>query len=90
MVVSKGNRVEVRTKVFDNSFVRGSEFLRRLKKVAKKNELAYKWNPVRGVGSHGTVYVGGRFAIVKDLKQDLGPGLLSDMCKQLGIRKDDL
>ncbi len=61
-----------------------------LKKVAKINQLAYKWNPARGVGSHGTVYVGGRLAIVKDLKKDLGPGLLSDMCKQLGIRKEDL
>jgi hypothetical protein len=26
----------------------------------------------------------------KDLKKELGPGLLSDMCKQLGIRKEDL
>jgi hypothetical protein len=28
--------------------------------------------------------------VVKDLKKELGPGLLSDMCKQLGIRKEDL
>jgi len=27
---------------------------------------------------------------VKDLKKELGPGLLSDMLKQLGIRKEDL
>jgi hypothetical protein len=35
-------------------------------------------------------YVGGRFTVVKDLKKELGPGLLSDMYKQLGIRKEDL
>jgi len=27
---------------------------------------------------------------VKDLKKEIGPGLLSDMLKQLGIRKEDL
>jgi len=27
---------------------------------------------------------------VKHLKKELGPGLLSDMYKQLGLRKEDL
>ncbi len=62
-------------------------FLRKVKTVAKKRKLAYRWSPERRVGSHGTVYLGGRFAIVKDLKKELRPGLLADMCKQLGIRK---
>ena len=82
--------VENRTKVFDNEEVRGSEFLRKVKQAAKKRKLTYRWTPEGGVGSHGTVYLGGRFAIVKDLKKELGPGLLADMCQQLGIRKDDL
>jgi hypothetical protein len=43
-----------------------------------------------GTGSHGTLYVGNRFTVVKDLKKELGAGLLSDMLKQLGIRKEDL
>jgi mRNA interferase HicA len=55
---------------------------------AKK--LAYRWVPERGSGSHGTLYVGDRLTVVKDLKKELGPGLLSDMYKQLGIRKEDL
>ena len=42
-------------------------------KVAKKKQFSYEWNPARGVGSHGTVYLGGRFAIVKDLTKELGP-----------------
>ena len=82
--------VENRTQVFDNEEVRGSEFLRKMKKAATKRKLTYRWTPERGVGSHGTVYRGGRFAIVKDLKKELGPGLLADMCNQLGIRKEDL
>jgi len=68
----------------------GNEFLRRVKTVARRDRLAYQRVPERGVGSHGTLYLGGRFTVVKDLKKELGPGLLSAMCKQLGIRKEDL
>jgi mRNA interferase HicA len=70
--------------------VKGREFLRKVKRVAKRNKIVYRWNPERGAGSHGTVYLGDRFTVVKDLKKELGPGLLADMCKQLGIRKEDL
>jgi mRNA interferase HicA len=76
--------------VFDDGDVKGSEFLRKVKAVARRNKLAYRWVPERGSGSHGTLYVGDRFTVVKDLKKELGPGLLSDMYKQLGIRKEDL
>jgi mRNA interferase HicA len=70
--------------------VKGSEFLRKLKRLSNRNKLAYGWVPERGVGSHGTVYLGNRHAVVKDLKKELGPSLLADMCRQLGIRKEDL
>jgi mRNA interferase HicA len=70
--------------------VKGGEFLRKTKVIAKQRSLAFRWRPERGAGSHGTVYLGDRFAVVKDLKKELGPGLLSDICKQLGIRKEDL
>jgi mRNA interferase HicA len=76
--------------VFDNTDVKGSEFLRRVKAVARRNGLRYQWTPERGSGSHGTLYLGSRFTVVKDLKKELGPGLLSAMCKQLGIRKEDI
>jgi hypothetical protein len=70
--------------------VRGSEFLRKIKTIAKRRALGYRWVPERGSGSHGTLYIGRKFAVVKDLKKEIGPGLLSDMCNQLGIRKEDL
>lgn len=76
--------------MFDNTEVRGSEFLRRAKAIARRRGLKYEWVPERGAGSHGTLYVGDRFTVVKDLKKELGPGLLSAMCKQLGIRKGDI
>ena len=76
--------------MFDNQDVKGAEFLRMMKAVARRKKLTFRWVPQRGVGSHGTLYVGSRFTVVKDLKKELGPGLLSDMCKQLSIRKEDL
>lgn len=70
--------------------MKGSEFLRKVKIIAKRKELSYRWNPERGAGSHGTLYLGERVTVVKDLKKELGPGLLGAMCTQLGIRKEDL
>jgi predicted RNA binding protein YcfA (HicA-like mRNA interferase family) len=34
--------------------------------------------------------VGDRLTVVKDTRKELGPGLLADMLKQIGIRKEDL
>lgn len=76
--------------MFDNAGVKGSEFLRKVKAAAKRKQLQYRWVAERGSGSHGTLYLGSRFTMVKDLKKELGPGLLSDMLKQLGISKEDL
>jgi mRNA interferase HicA len=70
--------------------LKGSEFLRKAKRFAKKRDLPYRWRAERGAGSHGTLYVGGKYTVVKDLKKELGSGLLADMCKQLGISKEDL
>jgi mRNA interferase HicA len=70
--------------------MKGAEFLRKMKVIARRRKLTFRWVPERGSGSHGTLYVGDRFTIVKDLKKELGPGLLSDMMKQLEIRKEDL
>jgi mRNA interferase HicA len=45
----------------------------------------HRWDTECGSGSHGTLYLGGELTVVKDLKKELGPGLLADMCRQLGI-----
>lgn len=83
-------RIANRTELFDNHNVKGSEFLRKVKAAARKGKVPCRWVPERGSGSHGTLYFGAQFTVVKDLKKELGPGLLSDMLKQLGIRKEDL
>jgi len=79
-----------RTEVFDTESVKGSEFLRKVRSAARRSGRSCRWAPERGSGSHGTLYVGGRFTVLTDLKKEIGPGLLSDMLKQLGIRKEDL
>jgi mRNA interferase HicA len=79
-----------RTEVFDNRNVKGSEFLRKVRTVARRNKVPCRWAPERGSGSHGTLYFGDRLTVVKDLKKELGPGLLADMLKQLGVRKEEL
>jgi mRNA interferase HicA len=70
--------------------VKQSEFLRKVKSIARRNRLEYLWRPERGAGSHGILYLGERYTIVKDLKKEIGPGLLADMCRQLGYSKEDL
>jgi hypothetical protein len=50
--------------------VKGSEFLREVKAVERRNKLQFRWTAERGSGSHGTLYVGTRFTVVKDLKSN--------------------
>jgi hypothetical protein len=41
-------------------------------------------------GSHGRLYFGDRSTTLKDLKMEIGPGLLGSMLEDLGIRKEEL
>jgi mRNA interferase HicA len=65
--------------------VKASEFLRKVKRIAKEEGREYRWDPSLGKGSHGTVHVGPHSTTVKDLKRELGPGLLRSMCRDLQI-----
>jgi mRNA interferase HicA len=65
--------------------VKGSEFLRKAKRLAVRNGLIFRWVPAHGKGSHGTLCLGSQSTVVKDLKKELGPGLLRSMCRDLGI-----
>ena len=82
--------VAIRTEVYETKTMKGSEFLRRVKVLSKRKAVVVQWNAERGSGSHGTLYPGSWFTIVKDLTKEIGPGLLSAMCRQLGIRKEEL
>ncbi|HEX3554397.1 MAG TPA: type II toxin-antitoxin system HicA family toxin [Thermoanaerobaculia bacterium] len=46
--------------------------------------------PERGKGSHGTLYFGSRFTVIRDLKDELKTGTLHAMLQQLGLTLQDL
>ena len=70
--------------------MKGSEFLRRVAKVANHRKLYLAFVPAKGKGSHGTLYLGSAFTVVKDRRKEIGAGLLRAMCKDLGIDPREL
>jgi mRNA interferase HicA len=68
----------------------GHEFLRKLKRLARDRKVVVVYEPAHGKGSHGTVFFGAGSTTLKDPKKEIGPGLLSSMCRDLGIRRTDL
>lgn len=70
--------------------MKGSEFLKRVKKYAKAHDLEMEFTKAHGKGSHGTLYLGqtGK-TTVKDRKKEIGPGLLTQMLEDLGIPPSD-
>ena len=68
----------------------GREFISRVRKLGRKNKSAVSFDRTRGKGSHGTLYYGDRFTVVKDRKTHLKTGTFRAMCKQLGIDPSDL
>jgi mRNA interferase HicA len=49
-----------------------------------------RFDATRGKGSHGTLYYGDRFTVVKDRRKECGPGLLAKMLADLGLSRRDL
>jgi len=70
--------------------VNGAELVRKLKRLAKQRGVRFEHQPRHGKGSHGQLLFGERLTTVKDLKKEIGPGLLHAMLAQLGLTKDDL
>ena len=72
-----------RTLVCENRRVKAAEFKRRVSRL-------FQWDPKHGKGSHGTLTLGMKFTTLKDLRKELGIGLLNYMCADLGIAPKDL
>ena len=68
----------------------GNELLKRLKKIARQRNLQLQFVRERGKGSHGTLYPGDQYTIMKDRKKEIGPGLLKKMLTDLGLDKSDI
>ena len=70
--------------------MRGSEFIRLVERTGKQRNLAVRYVPRRGKGSHGTLFFGQQFTIVRNPKDELKTGTLHGMLRQLGLKLSDI
>jgi mRNA interferase HicA len=70
--------------------MKGNEFIRKVQVLAKERGVGARLEEKRGEGSHMTLYFEERMTIVRNPKDELKTGTLHAMCKQLGIKKDQL
>ena len=70
--------------------MKGSEFIRKIQALARETGVGVRFVAKRGKGSHGTLYFGKRVTVVRNPKDELKSGTLHAMCRQLGIKKEDL
>ena len=70
--------------------MKGSEFVRRVRRAGRKSGVRVLFAAERGKGSHGTLYFGSRLTVVRDLKDELKTGTLHAMLKQLGLTLKDI
>ena len=69
--------------------MKGAEFLRKLKSLARYRGVEMSFDRKHGKGSHGTLYYGDRRTTLKDLKKEIGAGLLNAMLADLGLAKTE-
>ncbi|MEW6513355.1 MAG: type II toxin-antitoxin system HicA family toxin [Pseudomonadota bacterium] len=70
--------------------MKGSEFLKRIQKLAKEKGLACSWHPDKGKGSHGVLKLGDKRTVLRNPKDELKTGTYHAMLKQLGLTDKDL
>ena len=61
----------------------GREFVRRARRYARRHGLDFHFDPAKGKGSHGTVYVGNHETQVQH--GEIATGTLMSMFRDLGI-----
>lgn len=70
--------------------MKGTEFIKRVKKLAKIKSILCEYKKERGKGSHGTLYYGDKSTTIRNPKDELKKGTLNAMLKQLNIKDDEL
>ena len=70
--------------------MKGIEFIRKIKNLAKDRGLDCRLDKKRGKGSHVTLYFGDKRTIVRNPKDELKKGTMYAMLKQLGLTKQDI
>ena len=70
--------------------MKGSEFIRKVRKLGRARGVEVAFVAERGKGSHGTLYYGNRLTIVRSPKDELKTGTLHAMLIQLGVSLTEL
>lgn len=70
--------------------MRGTEFVQRVRKLARRRNIACSWHPDKGKGSHGVLKYDDRRTVVRHLKDELKTGTLHAMLKQLNLKQSDI
>ena len=70
--------------------MKGSEFIKRIQKLAKTRSVACSWHADMGKGSHGGLKMGDARTIVRNPKDELKTDTYHAMLKQLGLTEKDL
>ena len=59
--------------------MKGSEFIKKIRKLGRKKNVSVEFSERRGKGSHGTLYYGKQFTIVRKPSDELKTGTLHAM-----------
>jgi mRNA interferase HicA len=70
--------------------VKGAEFERRVRRLARRKNVTCEFVADKGKGSHGRLYLGREFTTLKDRRKEIGRDLLAKMCRDLKIDAHDL
>lgn len=70
--------------------MKGSEFIKLVKGLARRRGVDVRVDAKRGKGSHQTLYYGDRYTIVRNPGDELKRGTYCAMLKQLGLQEDEL
>ena len=68
----------------------GNGFLRQISRPGRVRGIAVRFDRRHGKGSHGTLHYGSHKTTLKDLRKEIGTGLLHDMLAQLGLSRHGL
>jgi len=71
--------VDSRSILSDHGAMKGNEFIKRTKKLAKMRGVAFEWCPNMGKGSHGMLFFGDKLTVVRNPKDELKTGTLHAM-----------
>ena len=68
----------------------GDEFVKRVRRLGRERGIPVRFEPRKGKGSHGRLYLGDHFTTVKNRRKEISPGLLAAMLRQLRLSREDI